>query len=108
MDDNVHPHHVHTVVVVQRTQTQVHMTRGRDVWYHSLINDERPYCPPESMDSEDTLFYLYTSGSTGKPKGLVHTTAGYLLYAAITAKFNFDLRENVFMLVLLMLDGFWS
>ena len=51
----------------------------------------RPYCVPESMDSEDTLFILYTSGSTGSPKGVVHSTAGYLLYAMMTCKYVFDL-----------------
>ena len=54
----------------------------------------RPYCPIEPMDSEDILFILYTSGSTGKPKGVAHTTAGYLLYAAMTSKYSFDLNDG--------------
>lgn len=54
----------------------------------------RPYCPPEAMNSEDSLFMLYTSGSTGKPKGVVHTTAGYLLQTATTFKYIFDYHEG--------------
>jgi len=58
------------------------------------MQSERPYCPIEHMDSEDTLFLLYTSGSTGKPKGLLHTTAGYLIYCAITHKYIFDYKDG--------------
>ena len=67
---------------------------GRDVWWHEINKTQRPYCPPEWMDSEDPLFYLYTSGSTGKPKGLAHTTAGYLLYTSLTHKYVFDYRDG--------------
>lgn len=70
------------------------MREGRDVWMEDLMAKARPYCPCEAMDSEDALFILYTSGSTGKPKGLGHTTAGYLLNAAMTTKNSFDLQEN--------------
>ncbi len=56
------------------------------IWIDELLPQMRPYCPCEPMDSEDTLFILYTSGSTGKPKGLIHSTAGYLLYTAMTTR----------------------
>ncbi|XP_038216257.1 acetyl-coenzyme A synthetase [Zerene cesonia] len=65
-----------------------------DVWWHDLIEDESDVCPPEWMGSEDPLFMLYTSGSTGKPKGVLHTTGGYLLYAAMTFRYVFDYRES--------------
>jgi len=77
----------------------VKYVEGRDVMLNDLMKDQRPYCPCEWMDSEDPLFILYTSGSTGRPKGLLHTTAGYSLYAMITTATTFDLqkgRENNF------------
>jgi len=67
---------------------------SKDVLMTDLVANARPYCPPEEMDSEDTLFFLYTSGSTGKPKGVAHTTAGYLLWASMTQKYVFDYREG--------------
>ena len=70
------------------------MTPSRDVYMEKLMAQARPHCPAEWMDSEDTLFILYTSGSTGNPKGVAHTTAGYLLNAAVTTKNSFDLRPN--------------
>ena len=80
----------------ERTDT-VEYIEGRDVILNDLMNDQRPYCPCEWMDSEDPLFILYTSGSTGRPKGLLHTTAGYSLYAMVTTKRTFDLeRGSVF------------
>jgi len=66
----------------------------KDVRMDPLVAVQRPYCPPEVMDSEDPLFLLYTSGSTGKPKGLVHTTGGYACYAAYTTKTSFDIVEG--------------
>lgn len=71
---------------------EMHPTR--DVWMHDLLPKVRPYCPCEAMDSEDTLFILYTSGSTGKPKGVAHSTAGYLLNAALTTDCSFNLAEG--------------
>ena len=91
---------VKTMVVVNRANQEVPMKAGRDVWWHEEMNapDIKPFCPPESMDSEDPLFILYTSGSTGKPKGVLHTTAGFLLYVAVSHKLVFDIHEE---------DTFW-
>ncbi|WP_088894274.1 acetate--CoA ligase [Leptolyngbya ohadii] len=85
---------VENVLVVQRTAQQIHMEPGRDHWWHDLRQGVSADCPAEPMDSEDMLFILYTSGSTGKPKGVVHTTGGYNLYAHMTTKWIFDLRET--------------
>jgi len=70
------------------------MVEERDIAMEDLCNSQRPYCPPESMDSEDPLFILYTSGSTGRPKGLLHTTGGYCLYAMVTCATSFDLKHG--------------
>ena len=85
---------VHTVFVVQRTGTEIGWHADRDVWYHEAVQVESPVCPAEPMAAEDPLFILYTSGSTGKPKGVLHTTGGYLVYAAITHKYVFDYHEG--------------
>ncbi|TNE78234.1 MAG: acetate--CoA ligase [Gammaproteobacteria bacterium] len=85
---------VHTCIVVERTRGLVEWNEKRDVWYHEALADAKEYCPPEPMDSEDPLFILYTSGSTGKPKGVLHTTAGYLLQAAMTHKYVFDYKDG--------------
>ncbi|XP_036608079.1 acetyl-coenzyme A synthetase 2-like, mitochondrial isoform X1 [Trichosurus vulpecula] len=81
------------VLVAQRTDNKIHMGK-LDVPLEEEMAKENPVCAPEIMDSEDTLFMLYTSGSTGKPKGIVHTQAGYLLYAAVTHKHVFDFRQG--------------
>jgi len=85
---------VHTCLVVQRTGGDIHWSDGRDVWYHEAVAAAEDTCAPEIMDAEDPLFILYTSGSTGKPKGVLHTTAGYLLQAAMTHKYVFDYQEG--------------
>ncbi len=85
---------VHTVITVRRTAGSIDWTEGRDIWYHDAIADVSIDCPVEWMDAEDPLFILYTSGSTGKPKGVLHTTGGYLLYAAITHKYVFDYHDG--------------
>ncbi len=85
---------VSTVVVVKRTGGDIDWNASRDCWYHELMQSASTECPPEHMDAEDPLFILYTSGSTGKPKGVLHTTGGYLLYAAITHKYVFDYQDG--------------
>jgi len=81
------------VLVVRRTGAAVAMYE-RDKWYEQLVDGQPDSCEPEVMDAEDPLFILYTSGSTGKPKGVLHTTGGYLVYAAFTHESVFDLRED--------------
>jgi acetyl-CoA synthetase len=85
---------VHTCLTVQRTGAHVGWQDGRDVWYHEAMMQADTECAPEPMASEDPLFILYTSGSTGKPKGVLHTTAGYLLGAALTHKYVFDYHDG--------------
>ncbi len=74
------------------------MTEGRDHWWHRALEAQSPHCEAERMEAEDLLFILYTSGTTGKPKGIVHTTGGYLVQAAATTKYVFDLKDS---------DVFW-
>jgi len=79
-------------------ETEVSMQGGRDFWLEEECSKQRSTCPVEWMHAESPLFTLYTSGSTGKPKGVLHTTGGYLVYAALTHKLVFDLQEDdVFM-----------
>ena len=85
---------VHSVFVVRRTGAEISWTEGRDVDYRQAVSLASVECAPEIMDAEDPLFILYTSGSTGKPKGVMHSTAGYLLGAAMTHKYVFDYHEN--------------
>ena len=85
---------VKTCIVVKRTGGDIDWNGDRDVWYHEAVALAAAGCPPEEMDAEDPLFILYTSGSTGKPKGVLHTTGGYLLYAAMTHKYVFDYQEG--------------
>ncbi|KAF8454522.1 hypothetical protein BGX38DRAFT_1249374 [Terfezia claveryi] len=85
---------VKNVIVYRRTGSEVLMKEGRDVWWHDELSKYPAYCPPELMASEDPLFLLYTSGSTGKPKGVMHTTGGYLVGAAATGKYVFDLHPG--------------
>jgi acetyl-CoA synthetase len=85
---------VRTVFMAHRTNAKVPFFPPRDVHLEEALEKQRPYSPAESMDAEDTLFLLYTSGSTGKPKGIAHTTAGYLLYTALTHRYVFDYRND--------------
>jgi acetyl-CoA synthetase len=87
---------VRECIVVRRAGNEVAMQEGRDSWWHAEMAaaDVQGDCPPESMEAEDTLFILYTSGSTGRPKGVVHTTGGYLTYAAHTTQWVFDIKDN--------------
>lgn len=85
---------VSTVIVVKRTGNEISWDASRDCWYHEEMQSADNDCPPEEMDTEDPLFILYTSGSTGKPKGVLHTTGGYLLYAAITHRYVFDYHDG--------------
>ncbi len=84
---------VEHIVVVKRTGNDVGWS-DRDVWYHDLVKDASADFPCEMFDAETPLFILYTSGSTGKPKGVLHTSGGYLLYAAMTHKYTFDYQEG--------------
>jgi len=82
------------VLVVRRTGAPVAMYAPRDRWYDDVVLHQAKSCPPAVMDAEDPLFILYTSGSTGTPKGVLHTSGGYLVYAAFTHQTVFDLREE--------------
>jgi acetyl-CoA synthetase len=82
------------VLVVRRTGSPVPWTGGRDIWLHEELVKVSADCPPEEMGAEDPLFILYTSGSTGKPKGVLHTSGGYLVYAALTHQYVFDYHDG--------------
>ena len=84
---------VEKIIVVERTGGQVAWNE-RDVWYHDIVENVSSEYPCEMFDAENPLFILYTSGSTGKPKGVLHTSGGYLLYAAMTHKYTFDYQEG--------------
>lgn len=85
---------IRSVIVVKRTQNAVPMKEGQDIWYHEEMAKVTAECEPEHVSAEDPLFILYTSGSTGKPKGALHTSGGYLLYAAMTHKYVFDYHDG--------------
>ena len=85
---------VHTVITVKRTGGDIAWTADRDVWYHDLTSVQSTDADPAVMASEDPLFILYTSGSTGKPTGVHHSSAGYLLHAAISHKYVFDYQDG--------------
>ena len=85
---------IECAIVVKVGEEPCNMKAGRDTWYSDEIAKAQDVCEPEKMNAEDPLFILYTSGSTGKPKGVVHTTAGYLLHAAMSHKLIFDVHDN--------------
>jgi len=85
---------LNTVIVIKHTGHDIPWTTGRDIDYREAMQSASTDCEPVMMDAEDPLFILYTSGSTGQPKGVLHTTGGYLLYAAMTHKYVFDYQEG--------------
>ncbi len=89
---------IRNVIVYKRTGGNVAWKEGRDVWLHEAMKGQSETCEPEWVGAEHPLFLLYTSGSTGKPKGVQHSTGGYLLHAALTCKWTFDLKPD---------DVFW-
>ncbi len=86
------------VIIIKRGDFLLRVKEGRDHWYHRLMQDAKPDCPPVYVDSEHPLYILYTSGTTGKPKGILHTTGGYLTGVYATTKYVFDLKDD---------DVFW-
>ncbi|MGB1124467.1 MAG: acetate--CoA ligase [Phycisphaeraceae bacterium] len=85
---------VETVIVYQRCSNDIAWTEGRDIWWADAMGGATDECPCEELDAEDLAFILYTSGSTGKPKGIMHTTGGYMVWAAMTARLTFDLKAG--------------
>ncbi|MGP4843527.1 acetate--CoA ligase [Marinobacter sp. 1Y8] len=85
---------VERVIVVTRTGGDVPWDESRDARYEDLMESASAECPPEPMNAEDPLFMLYTSGSTGAPKGVLHTSGGYLAYAAMTHEYVFDYQDG--------------
>jgi acetyl-CoA synthetase len=81
-------------VVLRRTGDEVPWDDERDVWWHDLVEGQSDECEPERMNAEDILYLLHTSGTTAKPKGALHTTAGYLLHAAVTHRWIFDIHDD--------------
>jgi acetyl-CoA synthetase len=89
---------IKSVIVYKRTGGDCAMQAGRDVWWHDVVASQSDVCEPEWVEAEHPLFLLYTSGSTGKPKGVQHSSGGYLLHAALTMKWTFDIKPS---------DVFW-
>jgi acetyl-CoA synthetase len=85
---------IKNVIVYQRTKTACNMVAGRDSFMHDVVADQSTECPAEMVGAEHPLFVLYTSGSTGTPKGVQHSTGGYLLWAALTMQWTFDLKDS--------------
>ena len=89
---------IKNVVVVRRTGADTNIVAGRDLWFHDLVADQSETCEPEWVEAEHPLFVLYTSGSTGKPKGVQHSSGGYLVQAAMSMKYSWDVKPT---------DVFW-
>jgi acetyl-CoA synthetase len=89
---------IKNVVIYQRTKGKINFVADRDMWLHDLLEKQPDQCEPEWVNAEHPLFILYTSGSTGKPKGVQHASGGYLLWAALTMKWTFDIKPT---------DVFW-
>ena len=89
---------IRDVIVYKRTGGDIAFQEGRDTWLHDLVDQQSADCEPEWVDAEHPLFILYTSGSTGTPKGVQHATGGFLLWAALTMKWTFDIKPD---------DVFW-
>jgi len=85
---------VKKVLVVRHTGGKIGFEAGRDIWFHEEAAKVPATCTPEPMNAEDPLFILYTSGSTGKPKGVLHTSGGYLVFAAMTHQYVFDYHDG--------------
>ncbi|MCB1529494.1 MAG: acetate--CoA ligase [Rhodospirillales bacterium] len=85
---------IHTVLVLEHMDGEISWNEKHDIWWHELVDDQPSDCPCEMMNAEDPLFILYTSGSTGKPKGVLHTTGGYMVYAALTHEWVFDYKAG--------------
>ncbi len=85
---------IKNVIVYQRAGAKINWVAGRDLWLHDVVANQADTCEPEWVDAEHPLFILYTSGSTGKPKGVQHASAGYLLWAALTMKWTFDIKPD--------------